>query len=66
MFIILSNYLNCAMQLHEAKFVKGHLSVILFQHLLEYKITLKHNPLTALSCNYYFFRNTEVLLSCRY
>lgn len=51
LLIISSNYLNCFMKSiyinNEDEFVKGQLSVILFQHLLEHKITLKYNPLVA-------------------
>lgn len=51
LFIISSNYLNCFTKStyvnKEAEFVKRQLSVILFQHLLEHKITLKYNPLIA-------------------
>lgn len=51
LFIISLNYLNCfTNSIHinnEAEFIKGQLSVSLFQHLLEHKITLKYNPLIA-------------------
>lgn len=51
LFIIGSNYLNCFTKLiyikNEAEFVKRQLSPILFQHLLEHKITLKYNPLVT-------------------
>jgi len=47
--MISSNYLNCFTKSiyinNKAEIVKGQLSAMLFQHLLEHKNTLQYNPL---------------------